>query len=226
MFGKPKAVQADHQLQDFFIEPKIDGFRVRFDVYRNGKVAVAVGRKRDYTHHFSHLNFPAGGVFDAEVVVNGTLQETSKVLSRQDVTPFKTMDVYIFDILELEGRRIDHESYIMRRGHLNSFHWGSLIPIAAINARGLHTIGTLAEPHIASGFEGIVAKNPSSPYGEQWFKYKKQTAEDFLVTGFQEGKGEWTGSVGAIELQEMQGGKTVGMCSVGSDANRSGLLTC
>ena len=88
MFGKPRAVPASHQLTDFYIEPKIDGFRVRFDVRSNGKVAVAVGRKRDYTHHFEHLQFPSEGVFDAEVVVNGSLQETSKVLSRIQKTPF------------------------------------------------------------------------------------------------------------------------------------------
>ena len=222
MFGKPKAVPASYQLRDFFIEPKIDGFRVRFDVNNDGTVAVAVGRKRDYTHHFRHLVFPSGGVFDAEVVVNGSLQETSKVLSKQYYTDFDDMRVFVFDILELEGRRIDHESYIMRRGHLNGLNWhhAHLIPIAAINTSGTYTIGALAAPHITDGFEGIVAKHPASPYGQQWYKYKVQKAEDFIVSGFQEGKGEWAGTVGAIELQERQGGKTVGMCSVGSDANR------
>ena len=225
MFGKPKAVQADHQLQDFYIEPKIDGFRVRFDVHHNGKVAVAVGRIRDYTHHFSHLQFPASGVFDAEVVVNGSLQETSKVLSRKDPVSFNRMDVCIFDILQFGARRVDHESYLMRRGILGRLNWkdeGSDLPslVPSGYADGINSAGELAKFYIDAGYEGIVAKHPSSPYGEQWFKYKKQTAEDFLVTGFQEGKGEWAGSVGAIELQEMHGGKTVGMCSVGSDVNR------
>ena len=190
MFGKPKAVKADHQLQDFYIEPKIDGFRVRFDVHSNGKVAVAVGRIRDYTHHFSHLQFPDGGVFDAEVVVNGSLQETSKVLSRKDPTPFNFMDVCIFDILQLGSRRVDHESYLMRRGILGRLNWQDADPnspslVRSVAAHGTWPVETLAKPYLNLGYEGIVAKNPSSPYGEQWFKYKKQTAEDFLVTGFQ-----------------------------------------
>ena len=101
MFGKPKQIQAGTKIiPGNVVEPKVDGFRVRIATDSDtGLVEAAIGRKRDYTHHLASIKLPPSCVFDAEIVVNGSLQETSKVLSRGYAVPYDTMKIYVFDIL-------------------------------------------------------------------------------------------------------------------------------
>ena len=233
MFGKPKSLQSGAMVTPrYIVEPKVDGFRVRFSTgissrNNNGLIEAAIGRKRDYTHHFTGIKLPPGCVFDAEVVVNGSLQETSKVLSRAHAIPYSTMKIYVFDILEFCSRSTIHTPYFERRSFLESLTW----PMADANPILMNPIlmaipiEILAQPYIEEGWEGIVIKQETSRYGEDWFKYKQQQTKDFLVAGYTQGQGEWLGTIGSIELFDIQTGLSVGQCSVGSDYHRDYFTT-
>ena len=230
MFGKPKAEKADTVFGLAYVaEPKVDGFRVRIQTERwSQRIEAAIGRKRDYTHHFEGIKMPPGCVFDAEVVVNGSLQETSKVLSRQQRTPYQTMDIYVFDILEHRNGYVYDlrgESLSYRRHFLDSLAWATCDakPIEQTIISTPMAIETLAQGYIAQGWEGVVVKALDQPYGSKWFKFKRQQAEDFLVTRYIPGRGEWVGTIGAIGLAELprqvpaEPERAVGQCSVGSN---------
>ena len=115
MFGKPKAVKADRRFEGYCVEPKIDGFRVRID-YTSPTQLVAFGRRADYTQHLvGRIKLPYQGVYDTEVVVNGSLQATAAILPRHLAEPIETLDVYVFDILTHGVQDVAHEPYYRRR---------------------------------------------------------------------------------------------------------------
>ena len=92
--------------------------------------------------------------------------------------------------------------------------------IDSIIVRERMSIADIAGPYIDNGYEGIVVKNPSGRYGDEWFKYKTLQEETFIAQGWESGRGEWAGSVGAIYLYDTAG-NCVGKCSTGSNENRA-----
>jgi bifunctional non-homologous end joining protein LigD len=61
------------------------------------------------------------------------------------------------------------------------------------------------ERYTGFGGEGLVLKDGSSKYypgkrSRSWFKYKVENTYDLFVTGFEPGKGKYTGTVGSLEL--------------------------
>ena len=221
MFGKPKALAGDIHVKNVYIEPKYDGFRVRLASDEHGYVALAIGRKSDYTHHFDGTLLPAGIIVDAEVIVNGSLQETSKVLTRHNPVPGADVQVYVFDVLEYKDEKIQNLGYVARRNLLDELTLvGNVHRVQSTWSHEDLTISELAGPYLDMGFEGIVTKSAHGRYGQEWYKYKVQRAEDFHVISWAEGQGEWAGTVGRIQLANSEG-VAVGWCSTGSDANRA-----
>ena len=227
MFGKPKKIQAGTRIiPGNVVEPKVDGFRVRIATCigsNAGLVGAAIGRKRDYTHHVMELRFPPGCTFDTEVVVNGSLQETSKVLSRNHVIPYETIQVYVFDVLEVYGQDMSLKPYSERRRFLENLEWPlkNVQPIQATRISDSPLIEDLAQSYIDDGWEGVVIKRENQPYGSQWFKYKRHEAEDFWVHGIDEGYGFWSSTAGSLRLWDPRKQHLVGNCSTGSDDNRA-----
>ena len=222
MFGKPKNVRRDIYMKNVYVEPKYDGFRVRLASDEQGHIALAVGRKQDYTHHFEAIRLPPDIIIDAEVIVNGSLQQTSRVLTRQRSVSGSQIEVYVFDILEYRDESVSGLGYVARRQCLTELLFPEPVYLAEStwSAEDI-TMEKLAQPYLERGFEGIVTKNAHGRYGEGWFKFKRQRAEDFLVCETKEGTGEWAGTVGAIQLYDLRLDQVVGWCSSGSDATRS-----
>ena len=223
MFGKPQQLTAGITIErGYAIEPKVDGFRVLFSTNAVGTVAIAIGRKRDYTHHFGGIKLPHSCIFDAEVVVNGSLQETSKILSRNNATPYDTMQIYVFDILQDDLADLTLDPYCLRRARLDGLRWPMAdarpIPMQEIVKPIL--VEKLAQPYIDIGWEGVVIKQLSQPYGRKWFKYKTQITEDFVVNSIDEGNGGWQKTAGRLKLWDPRSACDVGSCSVGSNENR------
>jgi DNA ligase 1 len=102
-----------------------------------------------------------------------------------------------FDLIAVDGALVIDESYSTRRTHLADLDWpqsgASLAPMrrAATPQDVDHAFGEAR----AAGNEGVVAKDPSSPYtpgrrGKTWIKLKKATATlDVVVTGVERGHG-------------------------------------
>ena len=66
------------------------------------------------------------------------------------------------------------------------------------------------ESLIAGGGEGIILKDLNAPYSSKaWVKVKRYHTLDVVVTGYTEGKGKYTGQVGAVEVSVFRDGELV-----------------
>jgi len=220
-FGKPRAEKAERRFQGYNAEPKIDGWRARID-YHSDEQFIVSGHRSDFTVHLrDRIVLPTAGVYDAEIVVNESLQGTASVLSRRSRCDIDSLDVYVFDALELEQMDTSQISYQNRRSLLEGLDW--TYPVQLIESIPIYErkrIDEIAWPFIEDGYEGVVLKGPLSRYGEDWHKYKRRSSREFVVTRFEMGKGEWAGTVGAIHITDAVTGMPAGKCSVGSNANR------
>lgn len=109
-----------------------------------------------------------------------------------------------FDIVYLEGRSLLEQSYDERRELLESLQLQSdaiATPPSIREATGAEILAISRE----RGLEGVVIKRRDSPYSpglrsSQWIKVKNFRTQEAVVGGWTEGKGERTGSLGALLL--------------------------
>jgi DNA ligase-1 len=73
----------------------------------------------------------------------------------------------------------------------------------------LQSVSSLDKIARDGGYEGLVIKNASSFYeykrSKSWLKYKAMKEDDFIITGFIEGKGKYEGTLGAIQVESKDG---------------------
>jgi bifunctional non-homologous end joining protein LigD len=122
-------------------------------------------------------------ILDGEVVVFD-----SKGVSRFQLLQRDNADaVYaIFDCLFHNGKDLRQEPLSVRRAIMKSAIGSSriLIPSHRLAANGLEAFRTAKR----RGYEGLVAKDPSSPYVEarstKWLKVKVHQEEEFVICGY------------------------------------------
>jgi bifunctional non-homologous end joining protein LigD len=122
-------------------------------------------------------------ILDGEVVVFD-----SKGVSRFQLLQQDNADaVYaIFDCLFHNGKDLRQQPLSVRRGIMKSAIGSSrmLIPSHRLDANGLEAFRTAKR----RGYEGLVAKDPSSPYVEarstKWLKVKVHQEEEFVICGY------------------------------------------
>jgi bifunctional non-homologous end joining protein LigD len=111
---------------------------------------------------------------------------------------------FAFDVLYLEGRSFLSSPYDERRAALESLKLHGMsftTPPSAVNVDGAN-IARIAQER---GLEGVVAKRRSSPYAPgirngDWIKIKNFRTQEVVIGGWTEGRGERTGSIGALLL--------------------------
>lgn len=169
-------------------EEKYDGDRIL--AYKEGSRARLLSRNgKDRTERFPRIAAaiallqPETLLLDGEVVV----------FDRQGISRFQLLQqeqgepVYVvFDCLYCAGTDLRREPLSVRRSVMER----SLVPCSALMpSRKLATNG-LEAFRIAKrkGYEGLVAKDPSSPYVEaratHWLKVKVHQEEEFVIAGY------------------------------------------
>jgi bifunctional non-homologous end joining protein LigD len=153
--------------------------RVRL-LSRNGKV-----RTRRFPRIAAAIAslHPQTLILDGEVVVFD-----SKGVSRFQLLQQDNADaVYaVFDCLFHDGKDLRHEPLSVRRAVMKTAIGSSqmLIPSHRLAANGLDAFRTAKR----RGYEGVVAKDPSSPYVEarstKWLKVKVHREEEFVICGY------------------------------------------
>jgi len=201
-------------------EIKWDG--VRAVVYVSGGRARALSRNdKDITGSFPELRETGEklgarpAVLDGELVALGSdgrpsfgrLQQRLHLSGRSEVTrrAQQIPATYVaFDVLHLDGRPLLDLSYDQRREHLESLGLSGGSVLTGDSFRDAPGANVLAAAR-QLGLEGIVAKRRDAPYhpgqrSDTWLKVKNVRIQEVVIGGWTEGKGERSGSLGALLL--------------------------
>ena len=167
-----------------------------------------------------------------------SLPERAVELQKLDTARFACFDCLFFD-----GRDIRDESYLTRLSYLQ-------VVLSKIDYEPLHLVKfmnsnfepdeienfedicsnedwqTCMQHALADGFEGVVIKSLKKSYYDKGasLKCKKFETVDCVITGYQEGRGKYEGSVGALEIgyYEPESNKFIKISNVncGTDSER------
>lgn len=113
--------------------------------------------------------------------------------------------LYVFDLLELDGRRLLREPYDARRERLDTLGLGEVPGVQVPPSVADVPAAQLLEVARAHGLEGIVAKRRGSRYepgrrSSSWVKTALLTTQEVLVAGWTAGEGRRAGGIGALLL--------------------------
>jgi bifunctional non-homologous end joining protein LigD len=164
-------------------EEKVDGYRMV--AYKAAGTVQLVSRTgRDHTRRFAELADALAGLKAQTFTLDGEVA----VFDRHLVSRFEwlrarpkdepaTLPVYIaFDVLELEDRDLRATPLRDRRRVLERLVWNHkmVYPARRLDSNGLKAW----QDAVARGYEGLVAKDPESPYvagrSLQWLKLKQR----------------------------------------------------
>jgi bifunctional non-homologous end joining protein LigD len=173
-------------------EEKIDGYRM-VAVKADGAVRLVTRQGKEFTSRFPELSKALGGlnakafILDGEVAVfDKDLVSRFEWLRGRPKDEPATSPVYIvFDVLELNGRDLRSKTLRERRRVLErlSNHHSMVFPARRLSSDGLKAW----EEAVSRGYEGIVAKDPESPYvagrSLKWLKVKQPKYRE-LERGF------------------------------------------
>ena len=218
--------------RELFAEYKYDG--VRAQVHKlGGEVKIFSRRLEEMTRSFPEVveaasRIPHDVVLDGEIVAfregEGPLsfQLIQRRLRRADVEESKRIApirYFCFDILYLDGSPVHRESFRARRALL----WGLLkgTSLRRADSRTVRTSGEIDAFFRESrslGYEGLVLKDPESPYtpgrrGRYWAKLKEELDTlDVVMVAAEFGHGKRAGKISdyTFAVRDGDGLKVIG----------------
>lgn len=234
--------------RDWWMEPKLDGFRL---VARISDDTTPGNCVATYTRSLKRQDgkvpaienellaiFPPGTVVDGEICSlkadgqgNDFEHVQSVMLSQPETAARKfaerPLQYLLFDITFYKGSDIRSWPLRDRRELLESLVDQNPQTFVGMNLR----LAPTQENHdalVSAGFEGSVLKDASGVYAsgdrnKSWLKIKAQPEVDVIVMGYQPGRGKFEGLVGAVEFgQPDDSGLLVkrGQCSGMDDEQR------
>jgi bifunctional non-homologous end joining protein LigD len=207
-------------------EEKYDGDRIL--AYKEGVHVRLLSRNgKDNTSRFADIAAavanlsPATLLLDGEVVVFDRKRVSRFQLLQQD----RGKPAYaVFDCLFIDGRDLRQQPLSARRAALEEVvpSKGALLLSRRLAANGLEAYKAAKR----RGFEGLVAKDTSSPYvGERsrfWLKVKVHREDEFVIVGYTPPAGSRE-YFGALLLAAYEGGKLHYVGKVGTGFDRKTL---
>ncbi len=213
--------------RELFAEYKYDG--VRAQVHKlGGQVKIFSRRLEEMTASFPEVvaaaeKIPHDVVLDGEIVAfregEGPLsfQLIQRRLRRADVEESKRIApirYFCFDILYLDGSPVHREAFRARRAIL----WGLLegTEIRRADSKTVRTaseIGAFFRESRSLGYEGLVLKDPESPYtpgrrGRYWAKLKEELDTlDLVMVAAEFGHGKRAGKISDYTFAVRDGDK-------------------
>ena len=240
--GTPSDLDAD---EDWAFEMKWDGYRAV--AYLDGDDVRLVSRNgKDLTATFPELVkplraavSPTSAVLDGEIVALdrkgrpnfGFLQSRAGLSEDESAARSATIEMMIFDLLELDGHDITADDYDVRRAALAA----SVTPTGPIQVPEEFDgdIEAALASSTALNLEGVIAKVRDSRYAEgrrsrAWIKLKHQSTQEVVVVGWRPGAGSAAGGIGSLVLgiPDAAGIRYAGRVGTGfSDAERRAMVT-
>ena len=204
-------------------EEKYDGDRIL--AYKEGaRVRLLSRNGKDNTARFGQIAGAIANLRPATLVLDGEVV----VFDRKRVSRFQLLQqgrgepVYaVFDCLFADGKDLRAEPLSARRAALESLisSQGVLLLSRRLATNGFDAYRQAKR----QGFEGLVAKDESSPYtgkrSKSWLKVKVHQEDEFVIAGYTAPEGSRQ-HFGALLLGAYQGGRLryVGKVGTGFDA--------
>jgi len=173
-------------------EEKYDGYRIL--AYKEGrKVRLLSRNANDRTARFKEVADAVSGLPPETLLLDGEVvafddRRVSRFQLLQNLA--KELHYAVFDCLYIDGRDLRGEPLRARRAALEKVlgkpvgKQPTLFSSARLAADGLKAYEIAKQ----KGFEGVVAKDESSPYLEgrsaQWLKFKVKQQDEFIVVGY------------------------------------------
>ena len=230
---------------EWAFEMKWDGYRAIAEV-RDGAVRILSRNGNDLTAawpEFDGLTEAINGnaVVDAEIVTlnragrpdfsrlqsRAKLGKKSEVAKAAETTPAQ---LFVFDILELDGESLTGRSYDERRAIL----------VDRVGERGAIRVPPAFEgdldsaiaSSVALGLEGVMAKRRDAVYragrrSDDWIKIKHHRSQEVVVVGWRPGAGNRSHRIGSLllGLPDEDGMRYIGRVGTGfSEKELDGLL--
>jgi bifunctional non-homologous end joining protein LigD len=189
----------------------VEGGRVRAQSRNDLDVTVAFPELADVGKFLGMTTC----ILDGEVVALGEdgrpsfarLQRRMHVANHREALRRAAVDpvsFVAFDLLYVEGHLLLDESYDERRTRLEALHLTGETFTTTESFRDV-TGREILDAATANGLEGVVAKRRGSPYrpgrrSPDWVKVKSFRAQEVVIGGWTEGKGERDKSLGALLL--------------------------
>lgn len=203
------------QPQNPVAQRKLDGYRVLIHV-EDGEATAFSRRRNDITPSLPELNeidwIDGDYILDGEVMAeNGSYSDTSERIGRKAENVERDVDMtfHLFDAVVLNDY-VGDRPYSDRCGGLNVF----VRCLDSAHVEVVHTsadIEAAKDAAVAEGAEGIIVKDAESPYefGKRSTYWQKQKIDDetcdVVISGFEEGTGEASGTLGAVALETADG---------------------
>jgi DNA ligase D-like protein (predicted ligase) len=181
---------------DWMYEVKFDGYRALV-IKNGGRVQLRSRNNKDLTHaypaiHAAGLRVHAqSAVIDGEVVaIDAKGHPSFQALQHRAAHPGHTIVFYAFDLLHLDGERLEGCPLQERHRRLRIVVNGSGLllsePLPGTATQVVDAVRSL-------GLEGVIAKKWSSPYraGQRnaaWVKLKLDKQQEFVVGGYRPGQ--------------------------------------
>lgn len=243
--------------RSYVMEPKVDGVRCMV-VVKKDDVHLSTRTGKDFTDKAPHLVESFRAIrrrIDYDFVVDGEVgyfndgwdvchfNETMRVVGsgvdealRKQHTLYGPIRYLAFDCLSVDGSPLGADW--QRRQYLESLQLTQVVDLAVIR-RFPHWDEAIYSDIVERGGEGVILKNPHAEYAEgkrpqnHWYKVKKYESDEFVIIGFDPGKGKYEGMVGALIFGKWQRGTPLehehliplGKCSGMTDAQRTDMTT-
>jgi bifunctional non-homologous end joining protein LigD len=209
-------------------EEKYDGFRIL--AYKEGfSVSLLSRNGKDRTETYPNIAAAIARLSARTLLLDGEVVafDRRRVSRFQLLQEGKVSPVYaVFDCLYQDGRDLRAEPLSARRGSMEAAIRGSeiLFPSHRLDENGLAAFQVAKK----KGYEGMVAKDDSSPYIEgrsrNWLKCKVHQEDEFVVAGYTSPAGSRT-HFGALLLGAYHRGQLHYVGKVGTGFNRKSLAS-
>lgn len=210
------APESRGQPQNAVSQKKIDGYRLLLHI-DNGEVTAYSRAENDVTESLPELNemsYPPGKyIVDCEAIAEtGSYSDTSERIGRsaENVSRSTEMHFDVFDIIVYQGHDVSDSTFEDRFNTAMEFVNATdddrlnIVPVC-------YDIEAAKDAALEAGDEGIIVKDNRAPYefGKRSTYWQKQKYDansvDVVVTGFHEGDGEGTGTLGAVDIESSDG---------------------
>ena len=192
-------------------EVKYDGYRA-LCALSNGRVAMWTRNALDLAGRFPRVAGALGRLVVGDAVIDGEVC----VLDPDGVPRFELIQqgladeavLFAFDLLRLDGEDLRGRPFEERRDLLRSV-LSNAPPELRLSEQVPGEIGAALQSMRRRGLEGLILKAPGSRYekgrSRAWLKLKAQANQELAVVGWTPGKGNASGSLGALLLAVADG---------------------
>ena len=202
-------------IQGWLMSEKLDGVRAYWD----GKQLISrQGYPFTPPSDFVH-NFPPYPL-DGELYSKRGDFENNSATVRKNNSNWQDIKLHVFDVPKAAGRLDERLAVITQR--INLFP-ANIVVIQQIPVNHFSEAEAYLKKIVTAGGEGIILRNPNAPYASgrssDYLKLKLQQDAECIVTQHHEGKGKYTGKLGAISCRNENGEFKIGSGFKDSERN-------